>query len=181
MTRATLPNPLPVEYSTTNAGVQFLQWDSGDNERILIFATDEKLNLLEHNNNWFMDGTFDTVPHIYAQLLTIHARVQGAVIPCVYAFLPNKTQHTYVTLFRELININGNLRPASVLIDFELGIKNALVAVFPAVSVNGCFFHFTQNIWRKMQQHRYQTEPGFVIEARMIAALVFIPGVDIDH
>ena len=144
MTRATLPNPLPVEYSTTNAGVQFLQWDSGDNERILIFATDGKLNLLEHNNNWFMDGTFDTVPLIYTQLLTIHAKVQGAVIPCVYALLPNKTQHTYVTLFRELININGNLRPISVLIDFELGIKNALVAVFPAVSVNGCCFHFTK-------------------------------------
>ena len=74
---------------------------------------------------------------------------------------------------------------ASALIDFELGIKNAFVAVFPAVSVNGCFFHFTQNIWRKMQQHglqvRYQAEPGFVIEARMIAALAFVPGVDIDQ
>ena len=72
-----------------------------------------------------------------------------------------------------------------MLIDFELGIKNALVAVFPAVSINGCFFHFTQNIWRKMQQHglqvRYQAEPGIVIEARMIAALAFVPGVDIDQ
>ena len=36
-----------------------------------------------------------------------------------------------------------------------------------------------------MQQHglqvRYQAEPGFVIEARMIAALAFVPGVDNDQ
>ena len=53
-----------------------------DNDRILIFATDEKLNLLEHYN-----------AHLVSRI-TIHARVQGEY---AIAFKPSY--------------INGNLRP----------------------------------------------------------------------
>ena len=74
-TRAALPNPLSQEYTTTNAGTPFLCWDSGDQDRILLFATPEKIALLENNNNWSMDGTFDTAPLIYGQLFTIHTKI----------------------------------------------------------------------------------------------------------
>ena len=60
-----LPNPLPQEYTITKAGDPFLRYDSGDQDRVLIFATDARLALLENNDNWFVDGTFDTVPLIY--------------------------------------------------------------------------------------------------------------------
>ena len=185
-TRANLPNPLPQEFTTTNAGTPFLRYDSGDQDRILIFATDEKLDLLENNTDWFIDGTFDTVPLIYTQLFTIHARVQGGkVIPCVYVLLPNKTQVSYTETLRQLLIIHPNLRPISVLIDFELAIKNALETVFPGVDVSGCFFHFTKNIWKRIQanglQDRYQQDVGFVTEVRMIAALAFIPANDVDR
>ena len=145
-TRAALPNPIPVEYTTTNAGDPFLRYDSGDQDRILIFASDERLALLENNNDWFIDGTFDAVPLIYLQLFTIHAIIQGKVIPCAYVLLPNKTQVTYTSVLRQLQTLRPNLQPNSVLIDFELAIKNALEVVFPGVHVFGCFFHFSQNI-----------------------------------
>ena len=58
-TCAALPNPLPREYTT---GDHFLPYDSGDQDRILIIATDERLTLLENNAHWFIDGTFDAVP-----------------------------------------------------------------------------------------------------------------------
>ena len=174
-----MPLPLPQEYTTTNAEDPFLRWDSGDEDRILVFASQEKLNALENNAEWFMDGTFDCVPLIYGQLFTIHALIDGVVVPSVYALLPNKTQATYTRLFLELQNINGNLHPHTVLIDFELAIKNALEAVFPGVTVKGCFFHFTQNIWRKIQanglQDRYQLEPAFVEDVGKISALAFVP------
>ena len=54
--------------STTHAGRPFLLYDSGDQDRVPIFATQEKLTLLENSNNWFVDGTFDTMPLIYTQL-----------------------------------------------------------------------------------------------------------------
>ena len=184
-TRAALPNPLPQEYTPTNAGDPFLRWDSGDEDRILVFVSQEKLNALENNAEWFMDGTFDCVPLIYGQLFTIHALIGGVVVPCVYALLPNKTKITYTRLFLQLQNINGNLHPHTVLIDFELAIKNALEAVFPGVTVKGCYLHFTQNIWRKIQanglQDRYQQEPAFIEDVGKISALAFVPENDVQR
>ena len=119
------------------------------------------------------------------KLFTIHALVHGVMIPCVYVLLPDTTQATYTRLFRELLNINDNLQPNTVLIDFELAITNGLKAVFPGVNVKGCFIHFTQNIWRKIQanglQGRYQQDPAFVDEARMIPVLAFVPQADVDR
>ena len=57
-----------------------------------------------------------------------------------------------------------------------------LEAVFPGVSVKNCFFHFSQNIWRKVQanglQGRYQEEPAFAEQVEKIAALAFVPEAD---
>ena len=132
-----------------------------------------------------MDGTFDCVPLIYGQLVTLHALVDGICIPCVYAFLPNKTQVSYTTLCRELHNINNNLAPHTVLIDYEIAVKNALEAVFQGVNVKGCFFHFSKNIWRKIQacglQGRYQEEPAFAEDAGKIAALAFVRDNDVNR
>ena len=89
-------------------------------------------------------------------------------------------------MLRELTNIPGtNFQPQTVLIDFELAEKNALEAVFPGVTVKGCFFHFSQNIWRKVQanglQGRYQQEPAFAEQVEKIAALAFVPEADVQR
>ena len=128
--------------------------------------------MLEQSLHWFLDGTFDTVPLIYSQLFTIHALTMGTVIVCGFALLPNKTQPTYVRLFQELHN------SLTVLIDFEVAVKNALEVVFPGVDVKGCYFHSTPNI----QVHvRYQQDAAFTLEVQMIAALAFVPGNDVNQ
>ena len=184
VTLADLPNPLPQQYTTTKAGDPFLRYDSSDQDRVLIFATDERLVLLENNENWFIDGTFDMVPLIYTQLFTVHARLQGGkIIPCAYVFLNSKAEVAYTQALQQLKNLCPNLNPRTGLIDFELAIKNSLEIVFPGVQVKGCYFHFTQNIWRKIQanglQERYQQDVQFVEEVRMIAALAFVPENDV--
>ena len=63
---------------------------------------------------------------------------------------------TYTAVFRQLLIINGNLSPVSVLIDLEIAIKNALEAVFPGVVVKGRLFYFTQNIYRKIKANGLQ-------------------------
>ena len=138
LTRNNIPNPLPPNYLIANDGRPFLAWDSGDASRILLFITAEKLTLLEQSLHWFIDGTFDTVPLIYSQLFIIHALTMGTVIVCGLALLPNKIRPTYVRLFQELHNMNQNLNPLTVLIDFEVAVKNDLEVVFPGVDVKGC-------------------------------------------
>ena len=60
---------LPERYQVTKAGEQFLIFDSGvgDNERILIFATQQGIRFLSNNSHWFMDGTFKLCPEIFYQ------------------------------------------------------------------------------------------------------------------
>ena len=35
--------------------------------------------------------------------------------------------------------------------DFEKAILNAVQIVFPGVKLYGCYFHFSQNLWRNVQ------------------------------
>jgi len=41
---------------------------------------------------------------------------------------------------------------AAFMVDFERAVWQALAAEFPDVTVRGCTFHFTQSIWRKVQE-----------------------------
>ena len=58
---------LPERYQVTKAGEQFLIFDSGvgDNEHILIIATQHGIRFLSNNSQWFMDGTFELCPEIF--------------------------------------------------------------------------------------------------------------------
>lgn len=114
---------------------------------------------------------------------SLHHKWDGKVIPCAYVFHNSKVEVAYTRALRQLKNLRPNLNPTTVLIDFELAIKNSFETVFPGVQVKGCYFHFTQNIWGKIQanglQKRYQQDIQFVEEVRMIAALAFVPENDV--
>ena len=151
--RDEIPNRLPNDYTVTDNNELFLVWDSGDNDRILIFATEEKLRVLQNTEHWFADGTFDTVPNIYTQLYTFHATINGNVITCLYALLPNKTRATYTLLIQQLLLLNPNFNQQSIMVDFEIGFIQSFQQVFSATSVKGCFFHFCQVIYRQIVDH----------------------------
>ena len=91
----------------------------------------------------------------------------------------NKTQDTYMKLFEKLTTLNGNLKPATIMVDFELAVINSLESIFPECEIKGCFFHLSQNIYRKIQENgllkRYQEDCDFALIVRMIPALAFVP------
>ena len=184
--RANVP-VIPNDLQLTNNGNRFLLYDSGvgDANRIIIFATDQCLDLLRQSDHWFGDGTFAVSPAIFFQVYTIHAICNGKVVPCVYALLPNKAGPTYDRLFREIDNhLNGHI-PTDILFDFEQAAMNSARNVFVGVNVKGCFFHLSQNIWKKIQQNGlavlYENDDEFSILMRMIAALAFVPEVDVPQ
>jgi hypothetical protein len=174
---------VPTIYSTTSDGRRFLMYDSGsdDHDRILIYSTDENLDAMASKTDWFMDGTFKCAPEIFYQVFTIHVYVHGTVIPVLYALLPNKQQATYERLLRALTSLR-QFDPTSVVTDFELASVNAVRNAFPAVVISGCFFHFRQCIFRKLQQcglQRENREQDFNLFIRMLVALAFVPVNDI--
>ena len=194
--RNILPTPLrredvpilPQQYQLTAAGDQFLLFDSGIGgaERILIFATQQGLQLLADYDHWFMDGTFKLCPQIFFQIYSIHALVNNQTLPCVFGLLPNKTENTYNRFFEEVRNAVRGLGngPVEVLLDFERAGINAIQTQFPTAQVYGCFYHLSSNIWKHIQssglQAHYVNDDEFSIHLRMIAALAFVPPFDVE-
>ena len=108
--RAAIPM-LPRQYQQTENGQQFLIFDSGvgDAERILIFSSQQGLQLLSNSEHWYGDGTFKVCPEVFFQVYMVHAQQGGRIFPCVFGLLPNKTEGTYTRFFHELFNHrNGN-------------------------------------------------------------------------
>ena len=153
------------------------------NNRFLVFSTTDNLGLLSRHNDWFADGTFKTVPLLFHQLYSLCVRIDGAIIPAVYALLPNRTQAMYEALLQVLKDNNADLNPATIMTDFEEGAINAFRSKLPGIECTGCFFHLCQNIFRRIQedglQVRYSQDPQFALVLRMLPALAFAPVGDV--
>ncbi|XP_055308641.1 uncharacterized protein LOC129572655 [Sitodiplosis mosellana] len=126
-----------------------------------------------------MDGTFSVVPVIFKQLYTIHGRYKGHHVPLVYVLTSDKKEETYNAILRALLDIEPKINPTDFMTDFEKGAMNAVQRNFPMAEVHGCFFHFTQNIWRHIQlvglQTVYNDNADFAFQFRLIIALAFLP------
>ncbi|KAL3678244.1 hypothetical protein R1sor_021200 [Riccia sorocarpa] len=72
------------------------------------------------------------------------------------AMLPVKERVAYISLFCTLkdhaIARGRQFSPQLILSDFESGLIPTVRAEFLDVHHQGCYFHFTQAIWRKVQE-----------------------------
>ena len=97
--------------------------------------------------------------------------------------LPNKNQHTYEKCFTALKTLKDGLNPLSIKTDYELAAINSFKNCFPNAEQKGCFFHFAQSLYRKIQseglQQRYSNDPEFSLQLRMLAALAMVPENDV--
>lgn len=111
----------------------------------------------------YMDGTFKSVPSIFYQLYTLHCPMgrENQIFPVVYALLPNKTHATYRRLFQLIKqrahDLGLEFNPKLFQLDYEIGVMKAIKIEFPLmqseeIKVRGCFFHYSQAIWRKVRR-----------------------------
>ena len=155
-------------------------------DRIIAFSTDEMLRLLQENRHWMADGTFKVVPNLFYQLFTVHAILDDGrtVIPAVYCLMTSKRQDMYAVLWNRLKE-SAQLNPASCVMDFEAAAHAALRTAFPNVEIQGCFFHLSQNIWRKIQElglrQAYIDQREVRLHCKMLAALAFMLSGQVQH
>lgn len=170
---------LPPMYCTTAKDEQFLLYDSGGPQRKFIFGTEKNLGILAACNEWFMDGTFDTVPKLFLQLFTIHGKWEGKVLPLVYIFLADKSKESYSVVFGELKCLRPDLNPLRIMTDFEISSIAACQEVFPEARMKGCLFHFRRCLFRHIQQcsllSAYREDGELTHNIKMIYALAFVP------
>ncbi|MGL6146086.1 MAG: hypothetical protein ACRC0D_06330, partial [Macrococcoides caseolyticum] len=181
---------IPVEYRTMEVEPgrleNFLLWDSGEGNdyRIFIFGR-ESVGLWSNQiKQLYVDGTFSLAPALFSQIYVVLADRGGFVLPIVYALLPNKESATYLRMFRAIKEIWPNLNPSSISIDFEQAAIGAVRENFPNCSINGCLFHLTKNLKKKLAAEgllqQYNRDAVFASRARMIVALSFVPINDLN-
>uniref|UniRef100_A0A914DAC1 MULE transposase domain-containing protein n=1 Tax=Acrobeloides nanus TaxID=290746 RepID=A0A914DAC1_9BILA len=143
------------------------------------------MNLLEDTVDWLGDGTFKSAPKPFSQVFTVHAKWRDThrTIPCFYILLPDKSEDTYVAMFLEIRRLVNDNAPSTFSIDFEKSLINAIIRVFPAADIRGCYFHFSQNFrWHLSDygiQDRVDNDPAIALQARMLRGLAFVPEEDV--
>ena len=95
-------------------------------------------------------------------------KYRGHWIPCVWGWLPDKTETSYkVFLHLILINLKELSIPFNleeIICDYELNIHKSLDDMCERVKILGCFFHFAQSLQHKvdkweMKPHYENNEP----------------------
>ncbi|CAF3659895.1 unnamed protein product [Rotaria socialis] len=175
---------IPTSLTKTVRDDMFLRCDTGPgDDRILIFASTEQLDILQSTDDFLVDGTFKVVPEIFYQVYIIHAVYRGHVVPVLYALLRRKNAATYENLVHEILRFAPNWNPVSIMLDFEQACIGAFDRSFPNVLLSGCYFHLRQSIHRKLQalghQNKYENDPEFSHNIHKIAALAFIKPDDV--
>lgn len=147
------------------SGKRFLLVDKKVGEdRIIVFAIDAHLKLLNKAKFWQIDGTFDVVPNCFRQLVTILAPLsedeKAPTVPCLYIVMSKKTSVLYTKAFEaikyELCRLQIHNDPTYIYSDFEIGLINSLHKVFNNSSLQGCNVHLRRIIWRNVQKFGYR-------------------------
>ena len=82
---------LPADCRTTSDGGTFLQADDGQENGVLLLATDNGIAARACSSECiYMDGTFYTCPRLFHQLFTLHTEAQGKMFPLIFVLLPRQ-------------------------------------------------------------------------------------------
>ena len=146
----------------------FLKTDINDGEsRHIIFATAEQLKRLANAVTWYVDGTFKIVKLPFVQMFSVHVFVKSglytAQIPVAFVMMSGRTSPDYVAVFKALLELVPQTKVERIVLDFEKAVWSALYGMmerneFPKVTIKGCFFHFTQAVFRRIQNLGMKTQ-----------------------
>ena len=140
------------------------------------------LDCLRRQKSGGADGTFKVFPRLWLQVYTAHAAIGGYCLPCIYALLSDKSQETYIRMWREIKNLAGPEEDGQerlVSMDFERAAINAFPETPPQSDVAGCFAHLGQSVYRKVKEiglsAKYQADEDFRLRAQTLTALAPLP------
>lgn len=95
----------------------------GENgKRVLLFSSDDHLELLARSPELLSDATFKITPKLWYQTFIIMAAVCGAFIPVVFCLMPDKKRQTYDMMFsllKEALECRGLELSAELLVTFQ--------------------------------------------------------------
>ena len=145
----------------------------------VVFFSKEMSTLLAEVTNIQFDGTFYTVPTQFGQLWTIFAALGRHTLPAIHCLMTAKSQDLYKAVLETICAKIPQFKPVASMSDWELAARNAIKEVYPLITIYGCWFHYTQCIWRKTQKLGLSNafKNNFQIQTfvRQLMAIPFLP------
>jgi hypothetical protein len=127
-------------------------------ERVIAFGIQKHIKFLSQATYWEIDGTFNIVPKIFYQLVTIHCPLsntsEAPIVPCIYILLSSNKTIVYTKAFAKIASYLKGKHPAYILIDFENALINSLGKSFPECNIKCCNVHLRRNIWKNIKKKR---------------------------
>ena len=176
---------VPTDIVFDDESSAFVLYRTANNDDI-VFGDVSLVTNATHASHISIDGTFGKCPNTHFQLLTCHAVCwNGHSFPFAFALLPNKSHSSYEKAFDEIDAAAMrtchrqvfNRTDLTVLCNFEKGLLKALASL--PCTVKGCYFHYTQAIWRFVAKHgfssRYLTDADFRWHVRYLMVLPILP------
>ncbi|CAF3352601.1 unnamed protein product [Rotaria socialis] len=104
-------------------------------------------------------------------------------VPVCFVLTSNRRQETYESIFRSLKKLSYkkgvDLKPTTIVCDFERVFMNAVAKELPNTIVTGCWFHFCQSCYRNIQRigliSLYENDPESRHLLRSFMALALLP------
>ena len=128
--------------------------------RHLIFATTNQLANLANAKEWYVDSTFKLCRHQFSQFtVNTFVRQHDSVkqVPLVFVLISDRKKSDYKKVLKKLLEIIPATRVQRITVDFEQAIWRAFHNVMSNIEVKGRTFHWTQTVWRKVQELGLQT------------------------
>ena len=105
-------------------------------------------------------------------------------VTCIIGLLPDKKLETYESFFGLIWNylsqnnLPNNFADGFFMTDFEQNIRSGFQLFWPEVRLLGCYFHFSQLIWRRVKSEQLfiRTDAVFRFQQEDSDYLVFYLG-----
>ena len=154
-------------------------------ERIAVgFFSDKIYDILGDIYDIQFDGSFYVVPRLFYQLFTIFLSTERHSIPVIHCLMTHKDEELYTALVLKIKELLPQLQPNNTMSDWERASRKAFKHVYPETRIYGCWFYYTQAIWKHIQKfglaQSYRNTPELAIFVRQIMAIPFLPA-DLIH
>lgn len=98
--------------------------------------------------------------------------------------MTGKSAALYKKVFEYIENNIFKLNPSQFMTDYEAGMRKALQECFPGASIFGCWFHYSQSVYRQIlslkMKSLIENVEAAQIKYRMILSLPLLPSEHIE-